>query len=250
MATFMDIHNGFSVTGEQLAEAIRDVDTENEEGAAASTARQRLRQGLLPRQGLSREAVMRIHERAGHPTPRSTRSPRRWRDATADRILGGPAPAIGVLGLGLAVGASAKADEVSAIRRSPRGTTGRPGRGGRLRAVLRLRRAAAGTMGQHYVKFPLAPTRPSTRRHSKRWSTSRRRFAAARRARGVRVGPQGGLAADGAGPCHLYVTAPNRYGIEPGFDERHFWLYKSNPAGAFADWNPNVSCQGTGDNGG
>jgi len=48
----------------------------------------------------------------------------------------------------------------------------------------------------------------------------------------------------------LYRTAPNRYGITPGFYERHYWLYESNPLGAFEDWNPNVSCNGTGDNGG
>lgn len=33
----------------------------------------------------------------------------------------------------------------------------------------------------------------------------------------------------------------NRYGV-PAFFERHLWLYEENPAGTFADWNPNVSC--------
>jgi hypothetical protein len=27
-------------------------------------------------------------------------------------------------------------------------------------------------------------------------------------------------------------------------------LFKSNPDGMFADWNPNSTCRGTGDNGG
>ena len=49
----------------------------------------------------------------------------------------------------------------------------------------------------------------------------------------------------------LHVPSGNRYGIEPnGFYERNDWLFKNNPAGAFADWNPTVSCRGTGDNGG
>lgn len=33
----------------------------------------------------------------------------------------------------------------------------------------------------------------------------------------------------------------NRYGL-PEFYQRHVWLYKDNPSGTFADWNPNVSC--------
>jgi hypothetical protein len=42
---------------------------------------------------------------------------------------------------------------------------------------------------------------------------------------------------------HLYHFAPgpNRYG--PGaFYELHVWAWKENPRGAFADWNPLVSC--------
>ena len=49
----------------------------------------------------------------------------------------------------------------------------------------------------------------------------------------------------------LHVASGNRYGIEPdGFYERHYWLYKANPLGAFADWNPTVSCGDKGDGGG
>jgi hypothetical protein len=42
---------------------------------------------------------------------------------------------------------------------------------------------------------------------------------------------------------HLYHFAPgpNRYGPIP-FYELHVWAWKNNPRGAFADWNPNVSC--------
>ena len=38
-----------------------------------------------------------------------------------------------------------------------------------------------------------------------------------------------------------YAPAPNRYGGTP-FYELHVWAGKPNPHGAFADWNPNVSC--------
>jgi len=73
MATFMDVHDGFfGVSAEQLAEAHqRDVEIQAEEGV------EYVRAWLDPEagkvfclaKGPSREAVMRIHERAGHPTP-------------------------------------------------------------------------------------------------------------------------------------------------------------------------------------
>jgi hypothetical protein len=47
----------------------------------------------------------------------------------------------------------------------------------------------------------------------------------------------------------LFRAAGNRYGL-PDFYERHAWVWKNNPSGMFNDWNPNVSCRGTGDNGG
>jgi uncharacterized protein YuzB (UPF0349 family) len=42
---------------------------------------------------------------------------------------------------------------------------------------------------------------------------------------------------------HLFAFngAPNRYGLGP-FYELHVWAWKKNPTGAFADMNPNVSC--------
>ncbi len=73
MATFMDVHNGFvGVTAEQLREAHeRDLAVEKDEGVHF------VRAWLDPiagkvfclATGPSRESVMRIHERAGHPTP-------------------------------------------------------------------------------------------------------------------------------------------------------------------------------------
>ena len=47
----------------------------------------------------------------------------------------------------------------------------------------------------------------------------------------------------------LFREAGNRYGL-PDFYERHAWLFKYNPRGLFDDWNPRVSCRGTGDDGG
>ena len=42
------------------------------------------------------------------------------------------------------------------------------------------------------------------------------------------------------------VPAGNRYGL-PEFYQRHLWLWRNNPSGLFEDWNPSVSCRGTGD---
>jgi hypothetical protein len=43
------------------------------------------------------------------------------------------------------------------------------------------------------------------------------------------------------GQLFHYAPSPNRYGGTP-FYELHVWAMKQNPRGAFADWNPNVSC--------
>ena len=39
-----------------------------------------------------------------------------------------------------------------------------------------------------------------------------------------------------------FVAAPNRYGL-PAFYELHVWAWKANPHGAFADMNPQVTCE-------
>ena len=48
---------------------------------------------------------------------------------------------------------------------------------------------------------------------------------------------------------HLFnvVTEPNRYGLDR-FYELHVWAWKKNPAGNFADNNPDVSCDAMTDN--
>jgi hypothetical protein len=49
------------------------------------------------------------------------------------------------------------------------------------------------------------------------------------------------------GPANLdgqllnFVTAPNRYGLDPYY-ELHVWAWRDNPRGPFADMNPDVSC--------
>ena len=69
---FMDVHSGFfGVTAQQLAEAHqRDVDIQAEEGVTFERAwlDPELGKVFCLASGPSKEAVMRIHDRAGHPT--------------------------------------------------------------------------------------------------------------------------------------------------------------------------------------
>ena len=72
MATFMDVHSGFvGVTRQQLQEAHeRDLAIEKDEGVHFETAWLDPESGkaFCLATGPSKDAVMRIHERAGHPT--------------------------------------------------------------------------------------------------------------------------------------------------------------------------------------
>lgn len=72
MATFMDVHKGFvGVTGDQLQEAhAADLAVEGEEGVHFEKAWLDPESGTVfcLSTGPSKEAVMRVHERAGHPT--------------------------------------------------------------------------------------------------------------------------------------------------------------------------------------
>jgi hypothetical protein len=72
MATFMDVHNGFvGVTRQQLQEAHEcDLAIEKDEGVHFERVWLDPASGKLfcLATGPSREAVMRIHDRAGHPT--------------------------------------------------------------------------------------------------------------------------------------------------------------------------------------
>ena len=72
MANFMDVHSGFfGVTAEQLKEAHeRDLAIESDEGVHFERAWLDPERGKVfcLASGPSRESVIRIHERAGHPT--------------------------------------------------------------------------------------------------------------------------------------------------------------------------------------
>jgi len=73
MAKFMDVHSGFfGVSAEQLGEAHgRDLAIEADEGVHFEHAWLDPEAGKVfcLATGPSRESVLRIHERAGHPTP-------------------------------------------------------------------------------------------------------------------------------------------------------------------------------------
>ena len=72
MATFMDVHSGFvGVTAQQLSEAHgRDLDIEADEGVHFEHAwlDPEIGKVFCLSTGPTKEAVMRIHDRAGHPT--------------------------------------------------------------------------------------------------------------------------------------------------------------------------------------
>jgi hypothetical protein len=72
MATFMDVHSGFfGVSARQLQDAHdRDREIEGDEGVQFERAWLDPTSGKVfcLVKGPSRDAVMRIHERAGHPT--------------------------------------------------------------------------------------------------------------------------------------------------------------------------------------
>ena len=72
MATFMDVHSGFiGVTAQQLKEAHeRDLEIESDEGVHFSRAwlDPQIGKVFCLSSGPTKEAVMRIHDRAGHPT--------------------------------------------------------------------------------------------------------------------------------------------------------------------------------------
>ena len=73
MAKFMDVHSGFfGVTKEQLQEAHnRDLAIQDDETVVYERAWLDPEAGKVfcLATGPSKEAVMRIHQRAGHPTP-------------------------------------------------------------------------------------------------------------------------------------------------------------------------------------
>lgn len=162
---------------------------------------------------------------------------------------------LSVIGLGLALGASARNDVLGTVHRVT-------ARYESLQQALKAgyepfyrcaEQPGVGTMGQHFVKFSLVadpaidPLQPEALVYEPQ-PNGRYKLVALE---WVRIGPETADPPYVLGQPMLHVGSGNRYGIEPdGFYERHYWLYQANPLGAFADWNPTVSCGDEGDGGG
>ena len=160
-----------------------------------------------------------------------------------------------VIGLGMALTASARQDVLSKVH----DVTARfnsiqaAKQAGYVPFYVCAEEPGVGTMGQHYVNFDLVgdpaidPLKPEALVYEPQRNGGYKLVAL----EWVRVGPVTNPAPTVFGIEMKHVGSGNRYGIEPdGFYERHYWLYRSNPLGTFSDWNPRVSCRGTGDNGG
>ena len=278
MAKFMDVHSGFfGVSAEQLAEAHgRDLAIEAERGRPfrARLAGPGRRQGLLPGDR-SVPRVRAADPRAGRPPDaRDLRAPDRGvtmqRQDGVDRgavlsatILAGqpgscPAAAATRPDGGDRLGTCFAA----AIGPPPDSTFHGPGR--RTPATVRPRtgadsmsasasfdgraRWASTARSRHLLDTTLDPTKPRGPRLRAR-PTGR---PASRRAR-VRRLPGGLVRRPTAsrrrccsGRCSWRPAIdsseiPNRYEI-PAVLSLHVWLWKFNPSGLFAPFNPNVSC--------
>jgi hypothetical protein len=113
-----------------------------------------------------------------------------------------------------------------------------------------------GTMGQHYVNPDLVgdpaidPTRPEVLVYEPKRGGGYKLIAMEY----VTLASLWDAANPGVWPTVLgqdllFKPEGNRYGL-PDFYERHAWLWHGNPDGLFSDWNPTITCLGTGDNGG
>jgi hypothetical protein len=162
--------------------------------------------------------------------------------------------ALATVGFGMAIGTSASADVSATVRAVTArfNSLEQARKAGYVPFYVCAEEPGKGTMGQHYVNFDLVgdPTidalKPEALVYEPRGDGTFKLVAL----EWVRVGPEVKDGPTVLGHDLWYRRAPNRYGIEPGFYERHYWLYKANPLGNFEDWNPNVSCRGTGDDGG
>ena len=99
--------------------------------------------------------------------------------------------------------------------------------------------AAGGAMGVHYVNLDfLKDTTPDIARPQalmyEPTADGRMQLVAVEY-----IAPKGPVEMEGQ--LFNLTTAPNRYGLDTFF-ELHVWAWKQNPAGEFADNNPNVSC--------
>lgn len=114
-----------------------------------------------------------------------------------------------------------------------------------------------GTMGQHFANLELVgdpgidPLRPEVLVYEPKTSGDGYRLVAVEYVTIQELwAGTFGAATPSVLDQELSLTgAGNRYGMPP-FYQRHLWLWEPNPNGMFADWNPNVSCRGAGDQGG
>lgn len=179
-------------------------------------------------------------------------------------ILGITMAALAVMGLSIAVSASAKNDALATVRSlTAKYQSLQVAENNGYQSFYKCtEQPGVGTMGQHFVKFPLVgdgvvdPTQPEAlvyeptatgayRLVALEWvlpSPGTPRSAPAPTIFGIQMNWR-------PGPENTEGLPPNRFGL-PNFYELHYWLYKSNPLGTFNDWNPSVSCLGNGDNGG
>jgi hypothetical protein len=163
--------------------------------------------------------------------------------------------AVVIIGLGMALTAVARQDVLSKVHdvTARFDSIQQAKKAGYVPFYVCTEQPGVGTMGQHYVNFDLVgdPTVDPLKPEALVYEPQRNGGYKLVALEWVRVGPVTNPAPTVLGHTMLHVASGNRYGIEPdGFYERHYWLYKPNPAGDFSDWNPNVSCRGNGDNGG
>jgi hypothetical protein len=114
-----------------------------------------------------------------------------------------------------------------------------------------------GTMGQHFANLDLVgdpaidPLRPEVLVYEPKQNGDGYRLVAVEYVtiQELWAGQFGAVTPTVLGTALSAVGPTNRYGM-PAFFQRHLWLFEPNPNGLFADWNPNVSCHGAGDQGG
>ena len=164
--------------------------------------------------------------------------------------------ALSILVLGLAVGASAKQDMLGVVRQLT----------ARFHSIQQAEAAGygefyrcteqpgVGTMGQHYANGGLVgdptvdPEHPEVLVYEPQANGSLRLVALEY----VQLAPGVPRSATPPtvfgipmkwtpGPENTEGLPANRYGL-PNFYQLHYWLYRSNPLGTFADWNTRVSC--------
>ena len=156
-----------------------------------------------------------------------------------------------VTAFGMAVGASARQDELSAVKAATAqfDSIRQATRAGYGPFYMCTEQPGVGTMGQHYVNLALAgdPAVDALRPEVLVYAPKR---DGQLRLVGVEYVTFDTSAQPSVlGQPMLFRAAGNRYGL-PDFYERHAWIWQGNPLGTFNDWNPDISCLGNGDNGG